>query len=131
MASVANQVLENGFSDGEIKLALWVDGTYRTGCNARYVFVEDAATDIGADCTPAYDDAMPLVIPGLVRTEVYDITIDPATNELRGLVDEQKLLESMDPALRDVADSLIELDVDTDGDEVPDKASCILTLQFE
>jgi hypothetical protein len=36
----------------------------------------------------------------------------------------------MEPALRDVAERLIVLDVDTDGDQIPDRASAILDLTF-
>jgi len=129
LAGVANQVLANGFGNGDITLSLHIDGTFQAGCSYALAWVRTAA-DIHADCTPEFGDSMPLDIPGLVSTSVDYATLNPDTHVLTGLVDKQKLLLALDPALRDVADQLIVEDVDTDGDHVPDKASAIIAVQF-
>jgi hypothetical protein len=44
------------------------------------------------------------------------------------LIDKAELVASMAEALRETADSLIDVDVDTNGDSAPDKTSIILTV---
>jgi len=130
LASVANQVIADGFDKGEISLALHVDGELRAGCPASLAWMRGAA-DRHADCTAEFTDAMPFEIPNLVATRVEEASLDPATGRVTGLIDKAALIASMDPALRDVAEQLIVLDVDTDGDQVADMASAILDLTFE
>lgn len=129
LASVANQVIENSFEAGEITLALHVDGELRDGCAASLAWIR-TPEDRDADCTAVFSTSMPFDIPNLVSTSVDDAVLDPNTNRLTGIVDKAALIESMEPALRDVAERLIVLDVDTDGDQVPDKASAILDIGF-
>lgn len=129
LASVANQVLANGFSQGDITLALHVDGSFEFGCPHVIAWVRSPA-DVNADCTPVFADTMPLDIPNLVSTEVQRSTLDPETLVLRGLVDKQALLLALDEALRDVADALVTEDTDTDCDGAPDMASAVIQIQL-
>ncbi|MCA9517441.1 MAG: hypothetical protein KC635_21015 [Myxococcales bacterium] len=127
LAEVANQVIANGFDDGSLTLELWIDGSLAAGC-ARVLAWMRGPEDRNADCTAVFSDAMPFVIPGLVTTSVDHAQLDPETLVLTGLVDKAKLIESMAPELRDVAEQLITLDVDTDGDEVADMASAVIQI---
>lgn len=129
LAGVANQVLANTFEDGTLTLELWVDGELTPAC-AHVIAWMRGPDDRNADCTAAFRDTMPLVIPELVTTSVEHAHLDPETLIVTGLVDKAKLLASMAPELRDVADSLITLDVDTDGDQVADMASAIIQVQL-
>ena len=130
LAAVANQVLANGFDQGDIAMALHLDGTLAPGCAVDFAWVR-TPDDLAADCTPRFGkDRMPLDIPGLVSTSVDFATLDPETHVLTGLVDKQKLLARLDESIRAVADSLIDEDVDTDGDQVPDKSSAIIQVLF-
>jgi len=129
LAGVANQVIADGFDKGEIPLALHIDGELRAGCATSLAWVRDAA-DLNADCTPVFSDAMPFEIPNLVSTKVERAVLDPVSGRLTGLIDKADLIASMDPALRDVAEQLIVLDVDTDGDQIADRASAIMDLSF-
>jgi|GEM_PF-1822749 len=130
LAAVANQVLASGFAEETITLSLHVDGDLTSGCPRSLGWIR-TADDRNADCTPVFSDAMPLDIPGLVSTSVDDasvVEVDADTLTLKGLVDKQALLLSLDEALRDVADGLVTEDTDTDCDDVPDKASAIITV---
>lgn len=129
LAQVANSVLANGFRQGDIALELWVDGTFETGCSYTLAWVR-GPEDINADCTPVFSQNMPFEIPGLVSTEIENAVIDPANGLITGLVDKPKLLLSIDEALRDVAESLIIEDVDTDNDQIPDRASIRMFVTF-
>ncbi|TNF37015.1 MAG: hypothetical protein EP329_04245 [Deltaproteobacteria bacterium] len=132
LAAVANQVLANGFSEGTITLALHVDGELTTGCPRTVAWIR-GADDRNADCTPVFSDAMPLDIPNLVSTKVDGasvVQVDENTLTLRGLVDEQALLDSLDEALRDVADQLVVSDTDTDCDGSPDHASAVIEVHL-
>ena len=117
----------HGFDDGSLTLELWIDGSLAAGC-ARVLAWMRGPEDRNADCTAVFSDAMPFVIPGLVTTSVDHAQLDPETLVLTGLVDKAKLIESMAPELRDVAEQLITLDVDTDGDEVADMASAVIQI---
>jgi len=127
LAQIANQVIAVGFDEGDIALALHVDGQLSPGCPAVLAWVA-TQDDILGDCTARYVGRMPFVIPNLVSTVVEDAVLDPATLVLTGLIDKQALLESMDENLRDVADNLIIEDTDTTGDGSPDKASAIIAI---
>ncbi|PKN57894.1 MAG: hypothetical protein CVU56_08685 [Deltaproteobacteria bacterium HGW-Deltaproteobacteria-14] len=129
LASVANQVLANGFGAGDITLALHVDGSFEFGCPHVLAWVR-SADDVNADCTPVFSGTMPLDIPNLVSTEVQRATLDPETLVLRGLVDKQALLLALDEALRGVTDQLVTEDTDTDCDGDPDMASAIIQVQL-
>lgn len=129
LAGVANQVIADGFEKGEIPLALHIDGELRAGCEARLAWIR-GPEDRNADCTPVFSDAMPFEIPNLVSTKVERAVLDPLSGRLTGLIDKADLIASMDPALRDVAEQLIVLDVDTDGDQIADRASAIMDLAF-
>lgn len=129
LAAVANSVIANGFRNGDITLALWVDGTFESGCDYASAWVR-GPDDIHVDCTPVFSDEMPFEIPGLVSTKIEDAVIDPETGLVTGLVDKPALLLSIDEALRDVAENLIIEDVDTDGDQVPDRASVRMFVTF-
>ncbi|PIE18403.1 MAG: hypothetical protein CSA66_04790 [Proteobacteria bacterium] len=129
LATVANPVIAAGYDEGTLAMALWVDGEYAPGCPHALAWMRGQA-DRAADCTAVFSDSMPFEVPNLVSTAIEQAHLDPETNILRGLVDKAALLASMDEVLRDVADSLIVLDVDTDGDEVPDRASAHLEILF-
>jgi len=130
LAAVANAVLADGFDQGTITLALHVDGTLAAGCTADLAWIR-SAEDRHADCTPVFGaDRMPLDIPSLVSTSVDFAVLDPETHILTGLVDKQALLLTLDESIRPVADGLIDEDVDTDGDDVPDKSSAIIQVLF-
>jgi len=129
LAAVANQVLSQSFEKGESKLELRVDGSLAAGCERRLAWVRDER-DIAADCTPVHSATMPFEVPNLVFGVIEAVDFDPESNVVHGRVDKEALMESLAPELRPVADTLIQEDIDLDGDSVPDRASVIINLTF-
>lgn len=129
LAFVANGMLEEYFLQDKIYFEMWVDGTFEQGCSWQLGWWR-RAEDRNADCSLIYTDIFPFEIPDLVVVKIYEAVVDPDTLVLTGYLDEQEMIDSMDPSMHEAADQMIELDLDTDGDQVPDKATIILTLSF-
>jgi hypothetical protein len=129
LADLANPIIESNFDEGKVALELWIDGTLAAGCSATFAWVRNDA-DIGAapECLPAFVTTMPFDVPGLVSAIVYQAVLEPGTLVLTGLVNRDELIASMDPALRESATTLIDVDVDTDHDGTNDRTSIILTV---
>jgi hypothetical protein len=131
LAVLANPIIANGFEEGTLAYEAWVDGQYRAGCDPAVAWVRPGQPDRNQNCTAVWLVGFPFAIPGLVAATIYQVAIDPASSRLSGLADEEEILQSMDPALRATADSLITEDVDTDGDQKPDKISVLIDVGFE
>lgn len=132
LAGLANPILEDSFApDAQtpIHLTLWVDGTLAAGCAPHIAWVR-TPDDVGEDCQPKFSDTMPVDLPGLVSLVVHEATLDPATLMVSGLLDVDEVVASMDPALRDTARGLFDLDVDTDGDGTPDRCSVLIQVSL-
>jgi len=132
LAPLANPILEDSFgpdAQTPIHLTLWVDGTLAAGCGPRVAWVR-TSDDVGADCQPAFQDTMPVDLPGLVSLLVHDAELDPETLVVSGLLDVDEVVASMDPALQDTARGLFDLDVDTDGDGTPDRCSVLIQVSL-
>jgi hypothetical protein len=132
MSELANPVLRSGFEKNEIEVALWADGSVGVGCAGDYGWFQ-TEDDRNADCTPKYGSSkFPLFIPAFqLVIEIHEVTFDFATSRLVGIVDRDKLISDLDPALRSAATNTIEADVDVDGDDVPEWSRVALTICFE
>lgn len=132
MSQLANPVLKSGFEKDEIEVALWADGGVGVGCDGDYGWFQSDA-DRNDDCTAKYGRAkFPLYIPAFkLVIEIHEVTFDFATSRLVGIVDRDKLIGDLDPALREAASNTIEADVDVDGDDVPEWSRVALTVCFE
>jgi hypothetical protein len=132
MSELANPVLKSGFEKDEIEVALWADGSVGVGCTGDFGWFR-ADGDRNADCTMKYGSTMfPLYIPAFkLVIEIHEVEFDFATSRLVGIVDRDKLISELDPALRTAATNTIEADVDVDGDDVPEWSRVALTVCFE
>lgn len=129
LAAVGNPILENQFAEGTFHLEAWIDGELGNGCNPTIRWIR-ALTDRRADCTIVHGDTMPIEVIGVIELFVQDPKFNPATGVMTGLIDEDAILAAINPAIKDIADSFMDKDTDTDGDGVDDKASVIVTIQF-
>ncbi len=130
VAEIGNSIIQAGFDEGQIPLAMWVDGSFEDGCEWGIAWIRDDA-DILDDCTAKFTDTMPFSIPQLVDATIYNAVFDPSTNRVTGILNREELLASIDPSIRETAGNFFINDVDTDGDGTLDHTSIILELTFE
>ncbi len=125
LADNANAVITDAIESGGSVVELWtVDGV------EFWTTHEHQQND---DCTPYYGVDFPLPIPmfGGFTSIVTEVDFDRDSGTLKGLIDEEQLLSNIpEGQLRDVADGLIEKDVDTDGDGAPDMVSVTILITF-
>lgn len=129
LSGAAGLVLGPGFEDGSIYTEVWVDGTLSDACQPRLGWVR-GDKDI-ENCAPKYVDKVPFEIPGLVELFIYNYTFTPSTGVLSGLVDKEEILASLDPALRSAFEPMVQENVDTDGDGIPDLSTFVMTVTFK
>ncbi|MCB9729050.1 MAG: hypothetical protein H6746_11290 [Deltaproteobacteria bacterium] len=129
LAAVGNPILADQFSNDTFKLEAWIDGELGPGCHPTIRWLRDPS-ERKADCSVVHGDNVPIEVIGIIELFVESPVYDPVTHILTGIIDEDALLEAIDPAIKQIADNFIEKDVDTDGDSVPDKASVIVTVQL-
>lgn len=132
IADLANPVVAEGFETGSSSLEAWVDGTWSPDCVSTVAWVT-GPEDRNDDCTADYAEVFAFRIPapigdGIVQVEqpVYDI----AAGQITGVVQEAVLLAAIADSLEQTADDIVEPDLDTDGDQVPDMLSVTLSIGF-
>ncbi len=135
-AKTGNLHIADAIATGKLKIELWVDGLLIDDCAPELAWVV-APEHRRADCTALHTDTFPFMLPGLgADTDtvplaiIHDASLCLETNVLTGWVHKDEVLASL-PGLGTIADSMVELDLDIDGDGAPDKASVILTFAFE
>ena len=130
LADLANPLIVNKIADGTIAVALWVDGTLAPGCTWKHAWIAGDGHGISGDCTAKHTTTFPMPVPlGDVGIAVVEGAVyDPVTGVLTGLVDKEQLLEQVPEGLKETASKLVVEDVDTDGDQTPDRASATLII---
>lgn len=130
VAQLGNPLIEDAILTGGLKIELWIDGEFNALCGPVLAWI-GAPEDRRADCTAVHTDTFPFMLPDLMAADIRDASLDFATGVLTGWVDQQELLDSISPALRDTAASLLDLDLDKNNDGTPDAASVILNLTLQ
>jgi hypothetical protein len=131
LATVANSYIASEIAgdDPSINIELWRDGTLALNCPGPHAWVT-RTEDIGEDCTATYQGRFPITIIGGAVAVVEGALFDLTTGKVTGTVDRQALVDQLPAGLQPVAQDLIVLDVDTDGDGTMDRASASLTVCF-
>ena len=120
LADAANPTIQKDLDAGRIHVELWDDVTW-------VPFDEDGQ----AICSQIEPGVFTLTIPSFpVHTRVHDAALDATKTKLTGWTDKQEMISSMKCEIRTGANTLVEEDVDSDGDGKNDRVSVVLEVEL-